>query len=33
MKDSRVKNVLAQMGKNNLSRSIVTSPESIYYLT
>ena len=33
MKDSRVKNVLAQMGKNNLSQIIVTSPESIFYLT
>lgn len=33
MKDLRVKNVLAKMGKNNLSQIIVTSPESIFYLT
>lgn len=33
MKDLRVKNVLAQMEKNRLSQIIVTSPESIFYLT
>ena len=33
MKDSRVKNVLVQMEKNNLSQILVTSPESIFYLT
>ena len=33
MKDLRVKNILAKMEQNNLSQIIITSPESIFYLT
>ena len=33
MKDTRVKEVLEKMEENKISQIIVTSPESIFYLT